>query len=228
MQYVTIHANSTSATLMAGISCATKHISLPGHDDIPLRCDYSLPHLREYVIGQVGVEETVFVGNSVGGMLAYEVADITNTKAIITVGIPPLNYDVLDGFMLDNRYTALACTPDLSDAEVVELADGLVECPQKRKTLAEAIRQCHPGVREGLTRSIIGGDLRDERVILRELDIPMLFITCKQDVIINNRKFDDLDFGEVIEVDAGHLLPFEQPERFNRIVEEFLVSHELL
>jgi pimeloyl-ACP methyl ester carboxylesterase len=227
MQYVTIHANSTSSRLMEGVSCATLNISLPGHDGVPLADDYCLPNLRQYVMEKVGREDTVFIGHSIGGMLAYEVADQVNTKAIISVGIPPLNYEVLDGFMLENRCTALATTPDLTGAQIRELAEELVECPDKRKILEQSIRESDPGVREGLLKSILAGDLLDERAILEKLDIPMLFIACRRDVIVNNRKFDDLGFGRVLEVDAGHLFPFEEPVEFNRIIGHFLEHNGL-
>ncbi|MGJ8638374.1 MAG: alpha/beta fold hydrolase [Opitutaceae bacterium] len=227
MQIVTIHANSTSARIMQDVGRATHHISLPGHDDVPLEGDYSLPMLREYVQEQIGESDVIFIGNSVGGMLAHQIADKVNTRAIISVAIPPLNYDVLDGFMQENTFTAIATKPDLSPNEVSALAKGLIADEAKRQLLADSIRGSDPHVRSGLLASIMVGDLRDEYQILSGLDIPILFIACKQDVIVNNTKFTDLPFGEVLQVEAGHLLPYEQPELFNSIVDEFLERHGL-
>lgn len=224
---VTIHANSTSASLMDGIRCATLNLSLPGHDDVQLDNDYSIPNLRAYVSERIGDEECILIGNSLGGLLACEIADQVRARAIISIAIPPLNYDVLDGFMLENRFTAIAMKPELEETEIRELSSALLDDPKKRDTFADAVRRSDPRVREGLFASIMGGDLRDERAVLAKLDIPMLFVACDQDIIVNNEKFDSVDFGEVIHADGGHLLPFENPQLTNEIVDGFLSKHDL-
>lgn len=227
MQTVTIHANSTSARLMAEIECATFNISLPGHDGVPIRGSYSLPNLCDYVISRIGDDECVLIGNSLGGMLAHQIADKVRPTAIISVAMPPLNYKVLEGFMHENQYTAIAGKPDLEKEEIQKLVEAVLEDPKKQAVVADSIRRSDPRVRSGLFESIMGGDLRDEREILRNLDIPMLFIACERDPIVNNAKFENLDFGEVMHVDANHLLPFEKPELMNQVIGEFLAKHGL-
>lgn len=227
MQTITIHANSTSARLMAEIEGASLNISLPGHDGVPIQDSYSLPNLCDYVISRIGNGECILIGNSLGGMLAHQIADRVRPKAIISVAMPPLNYEVLEGFMHENQYTAIAGKADLEEEEIQQLVKAVVEEPEKQAIVADSIRRSDPRIRSGLFESIMGGDLRDEREILRNLDIPMLFVACERDPIVNNAKFEDLDFGEVRHVDANHLLPFENPDFMNEIIGEFLAKHGL-
>lgn len=227
-QIVTIHANSTSADLMKGTTAATRHISLPGHDDVPLQGEYSLPVLTQHVIDTVGTEPTIFIGNSVGGIIAHQIADKVNTRAIISIGSPPLNYEVLDGCLLNNDYAVLSAQPELTKAEARKLAEGCTSVTEKSIEIEKAILNSNPEVRTGLMKSIGEGHLRDEYAILSQLNIPILFIVCTQDQFINNKKFENIGFGEVIEVDAGHLLPFENPQLFNQIVDDFLAKHQLV
>lgn len=222
MHIVTIHANSISAKSMKSIEPATLHVSLPGHDNVPLTEEYNLPNLSKYLIDLLGDKEVIIIGNSIGGMLAHQIADKINLKALISIGIPPLNYELLEGAMLENETTELSNTADLSDEEILTLSENLSSTPEGVKTVYQAIKNADPKVREGLLPSFSAGDLRDEYEIFEKLDIPILFIKCSNDNIINNDRFDDLPFGEVVEIESGHLPSVDNPTALNTAIKNFL------
>lgn len=228
MDIVTIHANGTSAYLMKGIELATMHISLPGHDGVPLKSEYSLANLSDFVVSELKGMEVVLIGNSIGGMLAHQVADRVNVRAIISIGMPPLNYDVLEGALLENEYVQLANTELLTEGQMQKLSEGMCSSKTSVEKIFSAIKSADPRVRSGLMTSLQNGDLRDEHLILRDLDIPILFIRCVDDLIVNNKKFDDLAFGEVIDISGTHIPTLDQEERLNEIIKDFLSRNKIL
>lgn len=228
MEFYTIHANSMSASLMNGITVSTQNISLPGHDGVELVSNYTLPNLSEFLINKIGDKEVVLIGNSIGAMISHQIADKVKLKAIISIGMPPLNYEVIEGAVQENECTALAYTEELSDEQMRTLSKTITDDSSAANKIYENIKTSDPRVRSGLMASIEAGELRDEREILSKLDIPMLFIKCSKDVIINNDRFDNIGFGEVIEVDGGHIFPAEKLDELNKIINEFLSKNGLI
>jgi pimeloyl-ACP methyl ester carboxylesterase len=225
MEIVTIHANSMSADLMKDITTSTMNISLPGHDDVPLTFDYNLPNLSNYLIEKIGDKEVILIGNSIGALLSHQIADKVNVKGIISIAMPPMNYDLIEGAILENECTALAYNEDLTDEEMRSYARTITKDSKAYKKIYEFVKTANPKVRSGLMASVGAGELRDEVEILSQLDIPILFIQCNDDVIVNSEKFDNISFGEVLKVDAGHLFPVENPEELNQIISGFLSKH---
>jgi pimeloyl-ACP methyl ester carboxylesterase len=228
MKIVTIHANGTSAKLMHPIELATNHISLPGHDNTPLKGDYSLPNITDFVVSELGEEEVILIGNSVGGMIAHQIADKVNVSAIVSIGIPPLNYDVFEGAMLANEYVAIANTEDITEDQMMLMSKGMSSSPESVEEIFEAVKSCNPKVRSGLMPSIVNGDLRDDYKILSEINIPILFIKCSNDLIVNNEKFENLPFGEVVEISGGHLVATDNIDELNGAIKAFLLKHNLI
>ena len=213
---------------MRDIEVSTMNITLPGHGDVPLASDYNLPNLSNYLVDKIGEKEVIIIGSSIGGMLAHQIADRINLKALISIGIPPLSYDVLEGAVLENECTSLAYNPDLSEDQMMRLAEVITDVPKGRQVIFDAIKMTDPKTRSGLMSSIGAGEMRNEREILAALEIPMLFIKCSKDNVINNEKFDNLGFGEVIEMEGGHILPIEAPKELNKVINDFLSKNQLL
>ncbi|MFT5622480.1 MAG: hypothetical protein ACI9FZ_000401 [Bacteroidia bacterium] len=136
--------------MIKGTKDTRRHISLPRHDYGPLQGEYSLPELTQYVIYAVGTEPTVLIRNSVGGIIAHQIADKVNTRAIISTGSPPLNYVVLDGCLLNNDYAARSAQPQLTKAEARKIAECCTSVTEKSIELENAILNSNPEGSDGI------------------------------------------------------------------------------
>lgn len=225
MEIVAIHGNSMSAQTMKALSCITKNISLPGHDGKELNEEYNLINLSDYIVDEIAGEDVVLVGNSLGAILSHQVADRVKLKALISIGTPPLNYEILEGAVLENECTFLAYKADLSEDQMFRFSELISDDHNAQKVIYHAVKMAVPLVRSALMESISKGHLRDEREILRHLNIPMLFIACEDDKIVNNEKFKNLGFGTVKFVKGGHILAAEKPVELDKIIRNFLIEN---
>jgi pimeloyl-ACP methyl ester carboxylesterase len=102
---VLIHGNSSSCAFSRqldgrlGRSFRLIAIDLPGHgasDDAKDPSAYSLPgHARaiQAVLDALGIDEAYFVGWSLGGHIALEMApDLRNSRGFVIFGTPPLSF----------------------------------------------------------------------------------------------------------------------------------------
>lgn len=201
---------------------ADEYVSLPGHDGIKVDLEYSLISLEKYLVNKFGDEEIFIIGHSLGGLMAYQLAGTLNVKGIVGVAIPPLNYHVIEGAVQLNRCSELAYKADISDEEIEEFSHLITDSNDAKALIIKSFKESSPVVRGNFMKSIQAGHLKDQVEILSNAKIPVLLIKGSRDNIINNALFHGHSFAEVMELDAGHMIPMERPVELNKVISDFI------
>jgi pimeloyl-ACP methyl ester carboxylesterase len=118
---------------------------------------------------------------------------------------------------------------ELTEEEIHAFAHACVrEGHDDPELLMDAIRNADPGLRAGLGHSFSKGEIEDETKILSEMEQPLAIFHGKEDQIINASWYDELSLptlwqNKVHFIDqAGHSPQYENPQAFNRLLNDFL------
>ncbi len=241
-----VHGNSASSRVFQpqlesalGDQYRLVAIDLPGHgessDAIDPATTYTLPSYAEVVVAaakQLGLENAVFVGWSLGGHIVIEaMPQLPQAAGFMIYGTPPLAFppDMAQAF-LPNPAMAAAFQPSLSDAE----ADGFSLACFKPNTseipavFREDIRRTDGRARIGLAASIRPEGYLDEVIAVAQLTAPFAIVHGEQEQLVSLAYLQALNAptlwrGAVqVIADAGHATNWEQPEQFNALLEAFI------
>lgn len=212
-------------------------IDLPGHgmsDKAPEpEKAYTLPAYAETLVSfvdQLGLQETVFVGLSLGGHILLEAADRLQASGLIISGAPPVSSAAqFQEAYLPNPALSALFNPELSDKEVSAWVAALFRLEADIPDFLEAdIRRSDRRARAGLGASVINGDFKNEVEVAAALNVPLAIIHGEKDQITNPDYIKKLHIPTLcrnkiqIIPDAGHTPQWEQPAAFNRLFGEFL------
>ena len=185
------------------------------------------------VLGDAGIERTHVVATSLGGMIAQELAtaDPARVDRLVLVSTTPGgagSYPMPEATIrLIAEMPGLPLEESLRRGVVNALSPGaLAEQP----TLADqinALRLANPFDLGGWQSQAIGGATYDGGDRWRSIAAPTLVIHGTADTVVDYRNSKLLASGIpdarlLLFEGAGHLLFWEQPERFVRVVSEFL------
>lgn len=178
------------------------------------------------LLGRLGIETLHYVGNSLGGLVGYELIELGQPQllSLTTFGTtaelhsPRLVY-----------WSVVAMTHLLGVKGVAAL---IGKTATKDRTvgvqLQEMYRKATKDALLHIARHIADYDYT---ATLREADLPLLLIQCVLDKEINAAlastlaALDAAPHGRVVHLDkAGHFANLEQPEAFNHILETFLAQ----
>jgi pimeloyl-ACP methyl ester carboxylesterase len=243
---VLVHGNSASSGAFAKQLDGTlgqKHrviaFDLPGHGKSDNASNpattYNIPGyarvLRD-VVKQLGVEDAVFAGWSLGGHIVLEAApDLPRAKGFAIFGTPPLGFPpIMDNAFLPNPTNAYIFTRDLSEEQARTFVasafkPGVTELPPQM--IADVLRT-DGRARELLVAQTEASAFRDEVEIVASLKQPLAVLHGAQEQLINGAYFDTLTMptlwrGKVQVIDdAGHIPQWEQPEKFNAMLDAFV------
>lgn len=171
------------------------------------------------------------MGWSLGGHIILEAADRLPASGLMISGVPPVSS--LAQFQESCfPHPALSCifNSELSDDEISAwvaacFRPGAADIPD---FLATDIKEADGREREVLGVSVINGYFKDEVEVVAGLDIPIAIIQGEKDQITNPAYLRELHIPtlwrcEIQAIsDAGHTPQWEQPERFNELLEEFI------
>jgi len=213
-------------------------IDLPGHGQSPPAADpaatYTLPGYAALVVGvaeQLGLTEAVFAGWSLGGHIVLEASgQLPGAAGFLIWGAPPLGIPpAMGAAFLPNPALGAAFQAELSEAAVEAMAAAL------SRPAAQIPDQFRADIRraDGLARQVVGGSLgtgnyRDEIEIVARLAAPLAVVHGQEDQIVNGAYLSTLTMptlwrGAVQTIpDAGHATHWEQPARFNALLEALI------
>jgi pimeloyl-ACP methyl ester carboxylesterase len=213
-------------------------LDLPGHGLSGRAAEpektYTLPGYAETLVSFVkeqGIERSIFVGFSLGGNVLLEAAYRLDTAGLVLFGTSPVS-------SLADFQKACFPTPALSTIFNRELSDdelsawvealfrpGASDIPD---FMAADMRRADGRGREALGASVINWRLKNGVEIAANLKIPIAVLHGEKEQITNPAYLRGLSIptlwrGDIQAIpDAGHMPQWEQPEMFNRLLEEFI------
>lgn len=243
---VFIHGNSSSGCTFKNqlnSPLANKYrliaIDLPGHGSsetakIPKET-YTLSGyagIIETFTRQLSLEDSVFVGWSLGGHILLEAAErLSEATGFVILGTPPISTpsDFAEAF-LPHPAGEFLFKGGLSEKEIDVFAASCFcpEDPQISSSLKNDIRQADPKAREYFGKSIMQGNFTDEIEITSNLKTPLAIIHGEKDQLINISYLLKLRVPSLwrkepqIIAGASHTPHLEQPEKFNMLLIDFI------
>jgi pimeloyl-ACP methyl ester carboxylesterase len=243
---VLVHGNSASSKAFAkqfesplGRTHRVIAFDLPGHGDSDNATDpaatYNMPGyarvLRD-VVKQLGAEDAVFAGWSLGGHIVLEAApDLPRAKGFAIFGTPPLGFPpAMEQAFLPTPAMAFTFAPELNEEQArayvaAAFRPGVADLPPQM--IADVLRT-DGRARAQLALSIGPNGFRDEVAIVAQLKQPLAVLHGADEQLINGAYFDTLKMptlwrGKVQVIDnAGHLPQWEQADKFNALMDAFV------
>jgi pimeloyl-ACP methyl ester carboxylesterase len=210
-------------------------LDLPGHGDSPDAGnpghDYTIRGFTETIteaIEQLGVERLVVFGWSLGGHIGFELLGHPMVAGVMASGAPPVSRGPIA--MLRAFQTSwdmlLASKEKFSERDVLRFnhlcfpngADG---------DIIEAVRRADGRARPILVRSLMRGDGVDERQAVEHAEVPVAIVHGEAEPFVRFSYVETLSYSTLwrgachVIANAGHAVFWDQPERFNALLDRF-------
>ncbi|NJN15186.1 MAG: alpha/beta hydrolase [Oscillochloris sp.] len=184
------------------------------------------------LVAELNLDPLVLVGWSLGGHVALEVVgDLPGLRGVLIFGTPPIAFPpAMEQAFLPHPAMETTFKPVLTAAEMESyvasfFAPHYSELPA---TFIEDIRQSDGRSRSAVAISIRPDGYKDEVEVVARMQVPLAVLHGVDEQLINRGYFDSLAMptlwrGEVqLIADAGHAPQWEQPERFNALLDAFV------
>ncbi len=242
---VLIHGNSSSSRVFSrqldgplGQCFRLIAVDLPGHgqsDDAKDPSAYSLPgHARAVraALDGLGIDEAHFVGWSLGGHVALEMApDLRDPRGFVIFGTPPLtSAEAMSEAFLPNpamRVTFQEGVDSIEGSAYVAafFRPGFADIPP---FFLDDVLRTDGRARSNLGASFQRREARDEGAVARDLKVPLAVLHGDEEQLVNGRYFGSVAMptlwrGAVQMIpDAGHTPQWETPKVFDALIEAFV------
>jgi len=242
---VLIHGNSSSSRVFSrqldgplGERFRLIAVDLPGHgesDDAEDPTSYSLPgHARAVraALDAIGIDEAHFVGWSLGGHVALEMApDLRAPRGFVIFGTPPLtSRAAMSEAFLPNPAMKVTFQKSVDSAEASNYVaaffrPGFADIPP---FFLDDVLRTDGRARSNLGASLVTGGARDEGVVVRDLKVPLAVLHGDEEQLVNGRYFGSVAmptlWREAVQTipAAGHTPQWETPQIFDALVEAFV------
>jgi pimeloyl-ACP methyl ester carboxylesterase len=244
---VLIHGNSSSSRAFSrqldgplGKRFRLVAVDLPGHggsDDARDPSAYSLSgHARAVrtVVDALGLGDALFVGWSLGGHVALEMApDLKTARGFMIFGAPPLtSRETMGEAFFPNPAMQFSFQKSLDGGEASAYLASFfrprfIEIPA---FFLKDIERTDGRARSGLAANAANGGYRDEVAVVRDLKVPLAVLHGADEQIVNGRYLASLVMptlwrGAVQTIPgAGHAPQWETPEAFDALLEAFVAE----
>src|ERR1700727_1068032 len=206
---VLIHGNSSSSRVFSrqldgplGQRFRLIAVDLPGHgasDDAEDPSAYSLPgHARAVraVLDALGIDEAHFVGWSLGGHIALELApDLRAPRGFVIFGTPPLtSRAAMSEAFLPNPAMKVTFQKSVDSAEASNYVaaffrPGFADIPP---FFLDDVLRTDGRARSNLGASLVTGGALDEGAVVRDLKVPLAILHGGEEQLVNGRYFASL------------------------------------
>ena len=242
---VLIHGNSSSSRAFSrqlegplGERFRLIAVDLPGHgasDDAKDPSAYSLPgHARALlaVVDALGLHNARFVGWSLGGHIALEMApDVREPRGFVIFGTPPItSREAMSEAFLPNPAMKFPFQESVDSVEASAYVaaffrPGFADIPP---FFLEDVLRTDGRARSNLGASVRSGRARDEGAVVSDLHVPLAVLHGAEEQLVNGRYFASLAMptlwrGAVQMIPgAGHTPQWETPQVFDALIEAFV------
>jgi pimeloyl-ACP methyl ester carboxylesterase len=240
-----IHGNSCSSRSFQhqldgtlGAKYRLVAMDLPGHGRSARASNpqtvYNLPgyaRVAEGVVEQLGLSQAVLVGWSLGGHIALEAVNhLPSAAGFMIFGTPPLAFPpAMTEAFLPSPAMAAAFNPTLSENEARGFAAACLKPGAAVPDFyLEDIRSTDGQARAMLGTSIAPNGYTDEVELVAQMKQPLAILHGEHEQLVSQDyikklKMPTLWRGAIqIVAGAGHSPHWEQPEKFNALLEAFL------
>jgi pimeloyl-ACP methyl ester carboxylesterase len=244
---VLIHGNSSSSRVFShqldgrlGQRFRLIAVDLPGHgasDDATDPSAYSLPgHARAVLaaLEALGIDQAHFVGWSLGGHVALEMApDLRGARGFLIFGTPPLtSREAMSEAFLPNPAMKITFQENVdgiegSDYVAAFFRPGFADIPS---FFLDDVLRTDGRARSNLGASVQRGEARDECEVARDLKVPLGVLHGGEEQLVNARYFGSVAMptlwrGAVQMIPyAGHTPQWETPKAFDALIESFVTE----
>lgn len=187
-------------------------------------------------IDQLALDEVVLAGWSMGALVAWDYIDqfgSERVRAIVDIDMEPTRFQWDDYAHGTTDLRALRDTMADIQSDHLQLIESITEpllnkppSTERRRMMFDETSRCPPPIKNAI---IFDCTFRDYRDVLSEMDVPMLVCAgagetwrSVESVKLAAELAPDTRF-ELFE-DSGHCPTVEEPDRFNRIVSDFVDS----
>ncbi len=212
---------------------------LPGHGDSSRPANpeqvYTLDSFRnllQEILQYFALEQVILVGHSLGGHIILEsLPYLPHCEAAVVIGTPPLKKPIdAQELYLPNPYLSYFFSPDAPAKELMGWSQAMMRknAPQTAPSfLMESYRRTDPLVRMAVGAVVSQGLYDDEVEILADTSIPVTLVLGEDEQLINREYLHSIPkisgWPQVVIVPgAGHLVPYENPLFFNRMLVQLL------
>lgn len=198
--------------------------------------DYRFKSLGNFVIEfvkRLDLKNIVYVGNSLGGNIIFEIGEkLINAKGIVVFGTPAVNATNTPDYYLPNPVISLFYKIDLSQEDAKQMAETVFRkgYSGEKRFVEDIILKSDPNFRKYFAQSVNDGDFSDEVKFVENTKIPIAVFHGKEEQIIDEKYYDKINFSslwknEIHIIDnSGHILQYETPNEFNKLLVEFFES----
>ena len=241
---VLVHGNSTSSRAFQhqlegklGDEFHLVAIDLPGHGEscrpIDATTCYSLPGFAAVlarVADAMGIENSVFVGWSLGGHIVLEATkQLPKAAGFCVFGTPPVRVPPnFEEAFLPHAVGRLLFQESLTEEEAREwVASYFFDSTSVAPPLIEDIGRTDRRMRPALLASLGMAGYRDETEVVAGLRQPIAILHGVRDALINREYIASLPApslwrGEIQNIDAGHAPQWERPAAFDALIRDFI------
>lgn len=182
-------------------------IDLPGHGASSAAVDpdwaYNIPGYADTlveIVRELGVEDAVFIGHSLGGHVIMEaLPSLNHARGALLMGAPPVSSpaDVGEAF-LPNPAAQAFFKENMTSEEAIGLRQALADAPTDfRDEVLAAYEETDPEARVGLAESVAAGKFSDEKSAIANAPVPLAILIGEDDQLINPDYFDTLSTGNL-------------------------------
>ena len=209
---------------------------LPGHGQSDDATDPAIYCVQDYArmllefVAALGIGDAVFVGWSLGGHIVLQAApDLPNAKGFVIFGTPPLAFPPeMEQAFLPHPAMEFTFAQNLNEQQArayvaAAFRPGVIDLPPSM--IADVVRT------DGRARAQLMASskpFRDQVEVVANLKQPLAVLHGAQEQLVNAAYFETLKMptlwrGNVQSIEgAGHAPQWEQPEKFDALIEAFV------